>query len=99
MLGDLSRDLAGAQSDRIQKESLYRQAMQNRAHLASLVHDDLLEKLEETSAELKQQYTEALARYGPNFPTAKRLESQIDENVFDRKRPAPYPVLGISPGN
>lgn len=80
MLGDLSRDLASAQSDRIQKESLYRQAMQNRGHLDSLVHDTLLEKLEETSADLKQQHTDALARYGPNFPTAKRLQSEIDDN-------------------
>jgi capsular exopolysaccharide synthesis family protein len=80
MLGDLSRDLAGAQSDRIQKESLYRQAMQNRGHLDSLVHDTLLEKLEETAADLKQQHTDALARYGPNFPTAKRLQSEIDDN-------------------
>jgi succinoglycan biosynthesis transport protein ExoP len=80
LLGDLGRDLANAQSDRIQKESLYRQAMQNRGHLDSLVHDTLLEKLEETSADLKQQHTDALARYGPNFPTAKRLQSEIDDN-------------------
>jgi polysaccharide biosynthesis transport protein len=80
LLGDLGRDLASAQSDRIQKESLYRQAMQNRGHLDSLVHDTLLEKLEETSADLKQQHTDALARYGPNFPTAKRLQSEIDDN-------------------
>jgi succinoglycan biosynthesis transport protein ExoP len=80
LLGDLGRDLAGAQSDRIQKESLYRQAMQNRGHLDSLVHDTLLEKLEETSADLKQQHTDALARYGPNFPTARRLQSEIDDN-------------------
>src|ERR1700676_2259507 len=80
LLGDLGRDLASAQSDRIQKESLYRQAMQNRGHLDSLVHDTLLEKLEETSADLKQQHTDALARYGPNFPTARRLQSEIDDN-------------------
>ena len=80
LLGDLGRDLASAQSDRIQKESLYRQAMQNRGHLDSLAHDTLLEKLEETSADLKQQHTDALARYGPNFPTARRLQSEIDDN-------------------
>jgi capsular exopolysaccharide synthesis family protein len=80
LLGDLGRDLASAQGDRIQKESLYRQAMQNRGHLDSLVHDTLLEKLEETSADLKQQHTDALARYGPNFPTARRLQSEIDDN-------------------
>src|SRR5690242_16206229 len=39
MLADRSRDLTNAQSDRIQKEALYRQAVVNRSHLATLVHD------------------------------------------------------------
>ncbi len=80
MLADRSRDLTNAQSDRIQKEALYRQAVVNRSHLATLVHDDLLEKLEETAAELNQQHTEAVAKYGPNFPSAKRLQLELDEN-------------------
>ncbi len=80
MLADQSRDLASAQSERIQKESLYRQASANRAGLAALVHDDLLERLEEKAADLKQQYTQTVAQYGPNFPNAKRLQPQINEN-------------------
>jgi capsular exopolysaccharide synthesis family protein len=80
MLADQSRDLANAESDRIQKEALYRQATVNRSHLATLVHDDLLEKLEETAADLNQQHTDALAKYGPNFPTAKRLQLEIEGN-------------------
>jgi len=79
MLGDQSRDLTTAQSDRIEKESLYAQVLSNRSQMASLVHDELLEKLEEKSAELKQQYTDTIARYGPNFPNAKRLQLEIDE--------------------
>ena len=80
MLGDLSRELTTAESERIQKQSLYAQVQSNRAQLAALVHDDLLQKLEERSAELKEQHTEALAQYGPNFPKVVRLQSQIDEN-------------------
>ena len=80
MLSDQSRDLTTAMSERIQKESLYRQAMANRAQLASLVQDQLLEKLEERAAELNQQYTQTVAQYGPNFPNAKRLELQVAEN-------------------
>jgi polysaccharide biosynthesis transport protein len=80
MLADQSRDLANAESDRIQKESLYRQVLTDRSQLASLVHDELLEKLEESAAELKQRYTETIAQYGPNFPNAKRLQLQITEN-------------------
>jgi len=80
MLADQSRDLASAESERIQKESLYRQVLANRPQLASLVHDELLERLEEKAAELKQQYTQTVAQYGPNFPNAKRLQLQINEN-------------------
>ncbi len=80
MLADQSRDLVAAKSERIQKESLYRQVLENRPHVASLVHDELLERLEEKSADLKQQYTQTLAQYGPNFPNAKRLKLQIDAN-------------------
>jgi polysaccharide biosynthesis transport protein len=80
VLADQSRDLTSAESDRIQKEALYRQVMTNRTQLASLVHDDLLEKLEEKAADLKQQYTETAAQYGPRFPNAKRLQLQINED-------------------
>jgi polysaccharide biosynthesis transport protein len=80
MLADQSRDLTTAKSERIQKESVYRQVLADRAQLASLVHDDLLENLEEKSASLKQQYTETIAQYGPNFPNAKRLQLEINAN-------------------
>jgi capsular exopolysaccharide synthesis family protein len=80
MLADQSRDLTTARSERIQRASLYRQVIANRAQLASLVHDDLLEKLEEKSADLKQKYTEIVAQYGPNFPNAKRLQLEINSN-------------------
>jgi len=80
MLADQSRDVTSAKSERIQKESLYRQVVANRAHLAFLVHDELLGRLEEKSADLKQQYTATVAQYGPNFPNAKRLQLQINTN-------------------
>ena len=80
MLADKSRDLASAESERIQKESLYRQVLANRPQLASLVRDELLDRLEEKAAELKQQYTQTVAQYGPNFPNAKRLQLQINES-------------------
>jgi capsular exopolysaccharide synthesis family protein len=80
MLSDESRDLAAAKSDRIQKESLYRQVLANRAGLAALVHDELLGRLEERATDLQQQYTQTAAQYGPNFPNAKRVQLQINEN-------------------
>ena len=78
-LADLSRDLTVVTSDRIQKESLFNQVAGNRQQLASLVHDDLLQKLEERAAELKGLYSEAATQYGPNMPKAKRIQLQIAE--------------------
>lgn len=86
MLADQSRDLTTARSERIQKESLYRQVLANRALLASLVHDDLLGKLEEKAADLKQQYTATVTQYGPNFPNAKRLQLQMNSNQAQIER-------------
>jgi polysaccharide biosynthesis transport protein len=79
MLGDLSRELTAAEANRIQKESVYRQVFENRAELAVLVHDDLLQNLEERTAELKVQLAEALAQYGPKFPKVLRLQSQVGD--------------------
>ncbi len=80
MLSDLSRDLTTAQGDRIQKESLYDQVLANRGQIAALAHNELLQKLEETSALLQQQYLDGLAQYGPKFPKVMRLKQQVAEN-------------------
>ncbi|HKW67413.1 MAG TPA: polysaccharide biosynthesis tyrosine autokinase [Terriglobales bacterium] len=79
MLSDVSRDLTTAESERIQKESLYRQVLANRAQVAALAHSELLQKLEEKAADLRGQYTEVMAQYGPKFPRALRLEQQLGE--------------------
>ncbi|HJT00359.1 MAG TPA: polysaccharide biosynthesis tyrosine autokinase [Terriglobales bacterium] len=79
MLSDVSRDLTNAESERIQKESLYRQVLANRAQVAALAHSELLQKLEEKAADLRGQYTEVTAQYGPKFPRAVRLQQQLGE--------------------
>ena len=78
ILSDLSKDLTNAESDRLQKEALYRQVQSDRKQLAALVHDDLLQRLEEKAADLQDQYTDALAQYGPKFPKALRLQDEIE---------------------
>jgi capsular exopolysaccharide synthesis family protein len=78
MLSDVSHDLTAAESDRLQKESLYLEVQSNRQQIAALVHNDLLQKLEEKSADLQDQYTEAISQYGPKFPKAIRLKEEID---------------------
>ena len=79
MLSDVSRDLTTAESERMQKESLYRQVLANRAQVAALAHSELLQKLEEKAADLRGQYTEVSAQYGPKFPRALRLQQQLGE--------------------
>ena len=79
MLSDRSRDLTNAGSERVQKESVYKEVVTDRAEMAALARSELLQKLEERTADLKGQYTEAIAQYGPNFPKAVRLQQQINE--------------------
>ena len=79
MLSDLSKDLTAAESDRLQKESLYSEIQTNRQQLATLVHNDLLQKLEEKLADLRDQYTETIAQYGPKFPKALRLDQEMQD--------------------
>lgn len=80
ILSDLSKDLTNVQSERIQKESLYNQVLTNRVQMASLVHDDLLQKLEEKQADLRNQYTDVVNQYGPNYPKALRLQEQMTDS-------------------
>ena len=87
-LADLSRDLTTAQSDRLQKESLYDSVKDNGDQVAFVAQNDLLQKLQEKSADLKAQYVDALGQYGPNFPKVSRLRDQVDEiqSFIDRER-------------
>lgn len=87
-LAELSTQLTTAQSDRIQKESLYNQMRANPKTVAVLAQNELLQRLEEKLADIKQQYVEASAQYGPAFPKVKRLREQVDEyqSGIDRER-------------
>ena len=78
-LADLSRDLTNAQSDRVQKESLYELAKSNESQVAFVAQNDLLQRLEEKFADLKAQYVDALEQYGPKHPKVERFRSQVDE--------------------
>ncbi len=87
-LADLSRDLTNAQSDRVQKESLYELAKTNESQVAFVAQNDLLQRLEEKFADLKAQYVDALEQYGPKHPKVERFRSQVDEvqSLIDTER-------------
>jgi succinoglycan biosynthesis transport protein ExoP len=78
-LSELMTDLTKAQSDRFDKQSLYQLVQTDEANVTLLAQSNLLERLEEKYAEIKGQYAEARATYGPAFPKIVRLKEQVDQ--------------------
>ncbi|MGA2982452.1 MAG: polysaccharide biosynthesis tyrosine autokinase [Terriglobia bacterium] len=87
-MDDLSRDLTNAQTDRLQKESIYEVVRSNESEVAFVAQNDLLQHLEEKYADLKSQYVDTLQQSGPKHPKAERLQSQVDEiqSLIERER-------------
>ena len=91
---DMSKDLSQAQSDRLSKESLYRLVAKDEAEVSvtqagqGSQGNSLLGTLEAKEADLREQYAEALAQYGPAYPKALRLQQQIkdEESLISRER-------------
>ena len=87
-LSDLSKELTNAQSNRLEKESLYDLVKSSESQVAFIVQNELLQRFEEKHADLKTQYVDALGQYGPNFPKVIRLRDQVNEiqSIIDRER-------------
>jgi capsular exopolysaccharide synthesis family protein len=60
------------------------------SELSVMAQNNVLQKLKERDADLREQYVEALEQYGETFPKVMRLRGQIDEVqtliVRERKR-------------
>jgi capsular exopolysaccharide synthesis family protein len=78
-LATLSQDLTNAQTDRMQKESLYQLASTNESQADLVTQSPILQRLREKYTDLKGQYLDASEQYGPNFPKVVRLHDQLDE--------------------
>lgn len=78
-LADLSKELTDAHADVVRTESLYNVARTNGDQISTLVSNDLLSHLEEKYSEIKSQYVDARAQFGPNFPKVMRLKDQMDD--------------------
>jgi capsular exopolysaccharide synthesis family protein len=76
---DLSKDFNEAQNDRLTKESLYRMVASNDAQVGFIQGNGLLAGLEAKEVDLKEQYSEALAQYGPSYPKVIRLQDQLKD--------------------
>lgn len=79
-LGELSRELTLAESERISRESQV-QLMKSRRleDLPAVAQNGLIQSLQQRMAQLRDQYVEARTTYGPNYPKVAQLENQIAE--------------------
>src|SRR5437899_2068482 len=90
-LDELNKELTMAESERMQKESVYRLAQagdtESAAAVAARVSQDktsestsaLLEKLQEQKADLKIQVAQLGTQFGPAYPKLAQLNNQIQE--------------------
>ena len=77
-LAALSQDLTAAQDDLAAKQALFELVQANPSQIAMLAQDDLLQNLQGKYADVKTQYVNALAQYGPKFPKVVRLTDQLN---------------------
>jgi len=76
-LSDLSKDYTAAQEDLLLKESVYQMAHSGNVDALPAVRDSmLLQQLTTRKTDLDQQYADAVAQFGPNYPRVQRLEAQ-----------------------
>jgi capsular exopolysaccharide synthesis family protein len=78
-LGDLDKQLAQAQADRIQLQSLIENVQRTSPDsLPEVRNNPVVQSLSEKLAEVQSQLSQAMVVYGENHPTAKKLRSQRD---------------------
>lgn len=87
-LAQLSNDFTNAQSQRLEKESLYELVRSSEAQVAFVAQSEVLGRLEEKYADLESQLTDAEGQYGPNFPKVLRLKGQVEqlESLIEKER-------------
>jgi len=91
-LDELNKELTSAESERMQKEAVYRLAEAGDTESASAVSvgaawqgktsehtSPLLDKLEEQKAELKIQVAQMSTQFGPAYPKIAQLNNQLAE--------------------
>ncbi len=83
-LDELNKEMTVAESDRMQKEAVYRQTQSNDpvAIAAAIVSDPasvLLDKLREQQAGLRIQIADLSIQFGPSYPKVAQLNNQLKE--------------------
>jgi succinoglycan biosynthesis transport protein ExoP len=84
-LDELNKELTGAQTDRIQKESNYKLAVAgNLAEFAKTSREGtstsgMLDKLREKESDLNTQYAQATTQFGSGYPKVIELNNQLKQ--------------------
>jgi succinoglycan biosynthesis transport protein ExoP len=88
-LDELNKEMTIAESDRMQKEAVYRQTQSNDPEqiAAAIIAEGggggptsaLLDKLREQQANLRIQVAELSTQFGPSYPKVAQLNSQLKE--------------------
>jgi polysaccharide biosynthesis transport protein len=82
-LDEINKELTAAQSDRMQKESIYTFAMSGDSSLFAKVSPEgstgLVGKLREKEAELNTQYALMTTQFGSGYPKVVELNNQLKE--------------------
>jgi polysaccharide biosynthesis transport protein len=80
-LRELQEELTKAQTERYEKESIYRLIEQHDyAALPGVFNNKLMQDLTERSAELERERSRLSAIFYPDYPQVKEIQSQIDES-------------------
>ncbi len=79
-LQQLQEQLTKAQSERYEKEALYRLVQTGESGALPGVFDNkLIQDLSERLAELKREHAQLSTTFNPDYPRVKEIQSQIDE--------------------
>ncbi len=79
-LNQINHDLATAQADRIQKESLYRIAEAGNVDaLSAALQDGVLTTLRQQRMEARTQYAQLATQFGSSYPKVRELENRLAE--------------------
>ncbi len=86
-LGELSRELTLAESERMARESQVQLVKSRRLDdLPAVAQNGLIQSLQQRMAQLRDQYVEMRTTFGPNYPKVAQLENQIAEAEANLER-------------
>ncbi|MDA8084175.1 MAG: polysaccharide biosynthesis tyrosine autokinase [Nitrospiraceae bacterium] len=77
-LTELTASLSSVSTERIQKESLYRQIRESGTENPIIMNNPLIQGLAKEHASLEAEYFNLLKTYTPDYPKMKSIRSQMD---------------------